>query len=365
MTGEGGDSASASDRFADSAAAAIAPRTTVGGGEGVHANVGGRTTVAVAAAAVVAAAAAADSVGSVLGKKVAAADAPTSAAAAGTARETEYDASDGGGGGGAKKGIRATPSVRVASSCRAVTSVGSFASAAFAAFAFAASSASLSSRSAHRSTRAPPPTTPPPPRVRPRLLRRRARVSSYPRVPRAVSARPVVRDGPRVRVDGQPSPFLTPSRRALRPLIRRRLAREPHVSAQEMREVRNRPARPQHRRRRRLAGEQRAVDALRPLHRTRLPREVHGVVVLRLGERAHVVGVVPTRMYEYAPHENGSAPQLVTRQSSSSGRGVWSGTRNMRRSTSSVSRSTSDSVCSRNPSPYGGATCATITLGLP
>lgn len=75
MTGEGGDSATAFDRFADSAAAATSPRTTVGGGEGVHANVDGGTAAADGATFTID-----DSVGSVLGKKVAAVDAAAAAA---------------------------------------------------------------------------------------------------------------------------------------------------------------------------------------------------------------------------------------------------------------------------------------------
>ena len=75
MTGEGGDSAMAFDRFADSAAAATSPRTTVGGGEGVHANVDGGTAAADGAPITID-----DSVGSVLGKRVAAVDAAAAAA---------------------------------------------------------------------------------------------------------------------------------------------------------------------------------------------------------------------------------------------------------------------------------------------
>mmetsp|Transcript_4152 Transcript_4152/g.10127 ORF Transcript_4152/g.10127 Transcript_4152/m.10127 type:complete len:359 (-) Transcript_4152:2924-4000(-) len=73
----------------------------------------------------------------------------------------------------------------------------------------------------------------------------------------------------------------------------------------------------------------------------------------------------PTRMKLYAPQLKGSSPQRVTKESNSSGRSAAGAILNIRRNTPHTSATTSASVHPEKPSPNGGATCATMVLGLP
>mmetsp|Transcript_14753 Transcript_14753/g.63841 ORF Transcript_14753/g.63841 Transcript_14753/m.63841 type:complete len:584 (+) Transcript_14753:314-2065(+) len=125
------------------------------------------------------------------------------------------------------------------------------------------------------------------------FLGRAAPVPRDPGVPVALVAAPVVRQGLGVDPRGQPPPLPAPPLLALHPLKVRELVRQAHVAAEKV-PHRWRGARShRHRHGRELTREHGAVDALRPLQRARLAREVNPSAVLWFAQCPHVVLVGP------------------------------------------------------------------------